>query len=532
MKNQLEDVRIEDKENPLVKEILTPEAKQFLIKLHRKFNGKRLEILEKRHERQKRIDAGEMPHFPNDSIRKDPNWKTASTPPDLQRRWVEITGPTDRKMLINALNSGADIFMADFEDANAPTWNNILEGQKNLSDAITGTITLKTPEGKEYKLKEKTAVLMVRPRGWHLDEKHFFVDGEPISGSLFDFGLYFFRNAKKLINKGTGPYFYLPKMENAQEAKLWNEVFNFAQDELKIPRGTIRATVLLETILAAFEMEEILYELKEHSAGLNAGRWDYLFSIIKKFRNKKDWVFPDRIQLTMTVPFMKAYTDLLVKTCHKRGAHAMGGMAAFIPSRKDPEINEKALTKVREDKIRESNDGFDGTWVAHPDLVQVAREIFEKALQGKPNQKEKLREDVKVQDKDLINLKVREGKITEDGFRKNINIAIQYLYSWLSGVGAVGIFNLMEDAATAEISRAQLWQWVHQKVTLDNGTKVTVDLYKKFADEETQKIKVLFEKNLNEKTLANARKILDQLVLNEQFPEFLTLLAYEYLKND
>lgn len=530
MKNALEDTKIEGKEGPLSDQILTPQAKQFLAKLHHKFNARRLALLEKRHERQKKLDEGEIPHFPVDEIRKDPTWKTASTPKDLQCRWVEITGPTDRKMLINALNSGADIFMADFEDANAPTWKNVLEGQQNLTDAIARTISLKTPEGKEYKLNDKTAVLMVRPRGWHLDEKHFLVDGVPMSGSLFDFGLYFYRNAKNLIKNGSGPYFYLPKLENAHEARLWNDVFNFAQDELEIPRGTIRATVLLETILAAFEMEEILFELKEHSAGLNAGRWDYLFSIIKKFKKDNRWVFPDRSQLTMTVPFMKAYTDLLVRTCHKRGAHAMGGMAAFIPSRKDAEVNEKALEKVREDKLRESRDGFDGTWVAHPDLVKVARDIFEKALDGKPNQKNKLRDDVRVQDKELIQMEIKGGKITEDGVRKNINIALQYLYSWLSGTGAAGIFNLMEDAATAEISRAQLWQWIHNpKGVMDNGKKVTAELYQRFADEETGKIKTMFEKNLNEENLTNARKILDSLVLNEQFPEFLTLSAYGYL---
>lgn len=504
-----------------MEKVLTPEAVAFITKLHKQFNEKRLALLNQRKQRQQQIDNGLMPSFleQTKNIRDDNSWKVASTPNDLQKRWVEITGPTDKKMVINALNSGADIFMADFEDANSPTWKNMIEGQQNLTDAIAGTLSYTSPEGKSYKLNDKRAVLMVRPRGWHLDEKHFTVEGKPISGSLFDFGLYFFHNAKNLIEKGTGPYFYLAKLENHLEARLWNDVFVFAQKELGIPQGTIRATVLLETILAAFEMEEILYELRDHSAGLNAGRWDYIFSIIKKFRSKKDLLFPDRIQITMTVPFMRAYTELLVKTCHKRGAHAIGGMAAFIPSRKDSKVNENALAKVREDKLRESQDGFDGTWVAHPDLVAVAREIFDKALKGKDNQKERLRDDVKVAADELIKFTIP-GVITEDGFRKNISVALQYLDAWLNGVGAVAIFNLMEDAATAEISRAQLWQWVHHPdAVLADGRKITVELYDTVVDEEMSK--------LSKST--KARQLLDRLVKAKEFPEFLTLIAYEDL---
>lgn len=535
MRNQLtESIKIKGEQTPSSDKMLTPQALDFLTKLHQKFNTQRLSLLKQRERRQKQIDAGEHPQFLIETtpIRQDTHWKVAKTPHDLQKRWVEITGPTDKKMLINALNSGADIFMADFEDANSPTWNNMVEGQQNLIEAIANTISYKSPEGKEYRLNPKTAVLMVRPRGWHLNEKHCLINGEEISASLFDFGLFFFHNAQKLINKGSGPYFYLPKMENHLEARLWNDVFLFAQQELHIPRGTIRATVLLETILAAFEMEEILYELREHSAGLNAGRWDYIFSIIKKFKQKKDFVLPDRDQIVMTVPFMRAYTEHLVRTCHKRGAHAMGGMAAFIPSRKDKELNEKALTKVREDKIRESNDGFDGTWVAHPDLVPVAHEVFEKALKGKPHQKDRLREEVQVTAEQLQQFDIRGGKITEEGFRKNISVALQYLHAWLSGTGAVAIFNLMEDAATAEISRAQIWQWIHHpKGVLDSGEKITAELYKRYADEEIKKIQETYPKNLiSPDKLEQARKLLDQLVIPQSFPEFLTLQAYEILE--
>ena len=510
---------------PESQRILTPQVQDFLVKLHRKFNPQRQALLKQRAIKQSKLDQGENPVFLPEtaSIRNDPHWKVASTPPDLQKRWVEITGPTDKKMVINALNSGADVFMADFEDANSPTWKNMLEGQANLSDAIKGTLQFTNPEGKEYKLNDKTATLMVRPRGWHLNEKHFLVDGEPMSASLFDFGVFFLRNAKDLIKKGSGLYFYLPKLENHQEARLWNDVFVFAQEELGIPRGTIRATVLLETILAAFEMEEILYELREHSAGLNAGRWDYIFSIIKKFHARKNLLFPDREQITMTVPFMRAYTNLLVKTCHKRGAHAMGGMAAFIPSRKDLQINEIALTKVREDKLRESQDGFDGTWVAHPDLVTISREIFQKALNDKPHQKEKMREDAQVNAEDLYNFVIPNSEITENGVRKSISISLQYLSAWLTGTGAVAIFNLMEDAATAEICRALLWLWGHNpNAKLSDGRSIDKKLYKQFAEEESAKLPA-------SASMTAARELLDQLVLTEQFPEFLTSIAYDQL---
>lgn len=526
MKNQLKDAITINGENlSESQKVLTPQAQDFLSKLHKKFNPQRLALLNQRSERQKRLDKGENPTFlsETEAIRNDPKWKVARIPQDLQKRWVEITGPTDKKMLINALNSGADVFMADFEDANSPTWKNMIEGQANLMDVIQGKLQYTSPEGKAYKLNDKIATLMVRPRGWHLQEKHFLVDGEPISASLFDFGLFFFHNAKALIKKGSGPYFYLPKLENHHEARLWNDVFLFAQEELGIPRGTIRATVLLETILAAFEMEEILYELREHSAGLNAGRWDYIFSIIKKFHSRTNLLLPDREQITMTVPFMRAYTNLLVKTCHKRAAHAMGGMAAFIPSRKDPKVNEIAINKVLEDKLRESQDGFDGTWVAHPDLVPIAREIFEKALHNKANQIEKLREDVQVHAQDLYNFVVPNGTITENGIRKAISVSLQYLSAWLSGIGAVAILNLMEDVATAEICRSELWHWVHHpKANLSDGRHIDTKLYKHFADEEYNKLP-------SSPSLTSAKQLLDQLILTEKFPEFLTLLAYNQL---
>lgn len=526
MKNQLKEaISIKGENLPQLQKVLTPQAQDFLSKLHRKFNPQRLALLNQRAERQKKLDKGENPSFlpGTEAIRNDPQWKVAKTPEDLQKRWVEITGPTDKKMVINALNSGADVFMADFEDANSPTWKNMIEGQANLIDVIQGELKYTSPEGKEYKLNDKIATLMVRPRGWHLSEKHLLVDGEFISASLFDFGLFFFHNAKALIKKGSGPYFYLPKLENHREARIWNDIFIFAQEEIGIPCGTIRATVLLETILAAFEMEEIIYELREHSAGLNAGRWDYIFSIIKKFHSRSNLLLPDREQITMTVPFMRAYTNLLVKTCHQRGAAAMGGMAAFIPSRKDPQINEIALAKVREDKLRESQDGFDGTWVAHPDLVPIAHEIFEKALHHKPNQKEKLREDVQVRAEDLYNFIVPNGAITENGVRKAISVSLQYLSAWLSGMGAVAIFNLMEDVATAEICRSELWHWVHHPdAQLSDGRRIDPALYKQFSDEEYSKLPA-------SSNLAAAKQLLDQLVLAEKFPEFLTLLAYDQL---
>lgn len=506
-------------------QVLTPQALEFLEKLHRTFESRRQEILKHRQLVQKSLDQGAQLDFLKEtaSIRDDKSWKTAPIPRDLQKRWVEITGPTDRKMMINALNSGADVFMADFEDANAPTWHNLVVGQLNLSQAIAGTLAFTSPEGKDYKLKDKTAVLMVRPRGWHLVEKHLQVDGTPISGSLFDFGLAFFRNAKALIEKGSGPYFYLPKLEHHLEAKLWNDIFVFAQQSLGIPQGTIRATVLIETILAAFQMEEILYELRNHSAGLNAGRWDYLFSILKKLKSLP--LMPDRGLITMAQPFMNAYSMLLVDTCHSRGASAIGGMAAYIPSRKDPAVNEIALNKVREDKLRESGLGFDGTWVAHPDLVPIAHEIFEKALSGKPNQLSKGILPKRPSAKELLDLHIKGGIITEKGLRQNISVVLHYLFSWLQGTGAVAINNLMEDAATAEISSAQLWQWLHYPdAKLEDGRKITQELYNAIADEEMGHFG-----NGNE-SLKTARQLMDSIVKKKERSEFLTIAAYDHIK--
>src|SRR6266851_5381636 len=508
------------------REVLTPAALDFVGSLQREFGARRQQLLHERDERQARIDTGEMPDFlaSTKSVRES-EWHVATAPRDLQDRRVEITGPTDRKMLINALNSGARVFMADFEDANSPTWSNLVEGQVNLIDAIERTLTFTSPEGKDYRLNDKVATLVVRPRGWHLDERHVVLGGKPVSGSLFDFGMYFFHNAKRLLGKGSGPYFYLPKLESHLEARLWNDVFNFAQDALSIPRGTIRATVLVETLPAAFEMEEILYELKDHSSGLNAGRWDYIFSLIKRMRSRKDLILPDRFQITMTVPFMRAYTELLIKTCHTRGAHALGGMAPFIPSRKNPEINEAALTKVREDKEREARDGFDGTWVAHPDLVPTAMEVFQRILGSKPHQKERLREEVKVTAAELLQLQVPGGKVTEAGFRSNVSVALQYLNSWLLGNGAAAIFNLMEDAATCEISRAQLWQWIHNGARLDDGQPTNAELYRKIRDQELGKLGGFASGRYREST-----EILDRLVTSDSFEEFLTIPAYRLLE--
>jgi len=509
-------------------EILTKDALTFIADLHHRFNNKRLDLLDARADRQVRLNQGERPDFLSETahVRDDDTWVVAETPPDIQKRHVEITGPTDRKMVINALNCGADVFMADFEDANSPTWDNMVQGQINLRDAVNEDLSLETPEGKRYELKKEHAVLFVRPRGWHLNEKHVLIDGEEISGSLFDFGLYFFHNAKNLIDKGTGPYFYLPKLESHLEARLWNDVFIFAQEQLGIPHGTIRATVLLETILAAFEMEEILYELRHHSAGLNAGRWDYIFSVIKKFR-QQDFYLPDRGQVTMTVPFMRAYTELIVKTCHKRAAHAMGGMAAFIPNRKDPEVTEKALKNVKEDKLREAKDGFDGTWIAHPDLLPVAKAVFHEL--NKANQKDRLREDVKVTAEDLINFEIPGSTITEEGVRLNINVGLQYCASWLRGTGAAAINNLMEDAATAEISRAQLWQWIQRQAKLNDGRTVTEEFVRSLIDEEIEKVKVLYGKHYDPDNFGKARELFKKLIFSEKFYEFLTLLAYKEL---
>ncbi|MDN4593978.1 malate synthase A [Polycladomyces subterraneus] len=515
---------------PTFAEILTPEAVAFVAGLERKFGRRRIELLQRRAERQKRFDAGEKPGFlpETEEIRKG-DWKIAPVPEDLQDRRVEITGPAgDRKMVINALNSGAKVFMADFEDANSPTWENTVGGQIHLRDAIRRQIDFVTPEGKAYKLKEKTATLIVRPRGWHLVEKHMKVDGKPVSASLFDFGLYFFHNARALMERGTGPYFYLPKMESHLEARLWNDVFVYAQEQLGIPRGTIKATVLIETILAAFEMDEILYELREHAAGLNCGRWDYIFSYIKTLRNHPEVILPDRGDVTMTVPFMRAYTQLTIKTCHKRGAHAIGGMAAQIPVKNDPEANERALQKVREDKEREARDGHDGTWVAHPGLVPVAMEVFDR-LMSTANQVNRQRDDVKVTAEDL--LEVPTGAITEQGLRNNISVGIQYLEAWLRGYGAVAINHLMEDAATAEISRAQVWQWIrHPKGVLDDGRKVTIEMVETLLQEELAKIR----EQVGEETFQNGRyELAAQLFMEwtrqDELIDFLTLPAYQYL---
>ncbi len=512
-------------------EVLTPQALGFVGRLQRQFGDRRQELLRLRDERQTRLDAGEMPQFlvTTSSVR-DTEWRVANAPKDLQDRRVEITGPTDRKMLINALNSGARVFMADFEDANSPTWSNLVEGQVNLIDAIERRIDFTSPEGKVYRLNDKVATLLVRPRGWHLDERHVQLDGKPVSGSLFDFGVYFFHNARRLLDKGSGPYFYLPKLESHLEARLWNDVFNFAQDELGVPRGTIRATVLIETILAAFEMDEILYELRDHSSGLNAGRWDYTFSIIKKFRNRPQFVLPDRSQVTMTVPFMRAYTELLVKTCHRRGAHAMGGMAAFIPSRRDPEVNRVALTKVKEDKDREANDGFDGTWVAHPDLVATATEAFDRVLGDRPNQLEQQRPEVSVTAGQLADVRVPGGSITENGLRMNVSVGIQYIESWMRGTGAAGINNLMEDVATAEISRSQIWQWVRHSARLAEGPTVDADLVREIADEEMSALRERYGEEVWAKSrFTDARKVFEEVALSKDFHPFLTLVALQYI---
>src|SRR5437870_3155671 len=526
-----EHVRLKRKVEGRAGEVLTSQALEFVGRLQREFGGRRQELVRLRDERQTRIDAGEMPQFlvTTSSVR-DSEWKVAAPAKDLQDRRVEITGPTDRKMLINALNSGARVFMADFEDANTPTWSNLVEGQVNLIDAIERTLDFTSPDGKEYSLNPKVATLVVRPRGWHLDEKHVEVGGKPISGSLFDFGLYFFHNAKRLLNKGSGPYFYLPKLESHVEARLWNDVFNFAQDAVGVRRGTIRATVLSETLLAAFEMEAILYELRDHSSGLSAGRGDYIFSIIKKFRNRPDFVLPDRAQVTMTVPFMRAYTLLLVKTCHRRGAHAMGGMAAFIPSRRDPEVNRVALAMVKEDKVREAGDGFDGTWVAHPDLVPTATEAFDRVLGERPNQLERQRPEVSVTAGQLLDVRVPGGSVTEDGLRMDVSVGIQYIESWLRGVGAAAINNLMEDVATAEISRSQVWQWVRHSSKLKDAGSVNADLVREIADEEMGKIRERLGDELWSKgRFDDARAAFEQVALSKEFPQFLTLVAQKQL---
>ena len=494
--------------------VLTDEALAFVTELHRDFDPERIRLLRERDERMERLAAGELPDFLPETapVRDAPDWRVAEAPADLQDRRVEITGPVERKMMINALNSGANVFMADFEDANSPTWENCLQGQANLIDAVERTISLETGE-KSYSLNDETATLLVRPRGWHLPEKHVLVDGNPVSASLFDFGLYMFHCAEALGARASGPYLYLPKLESHLEARLWNDVFVAAQERLGLPRGTVRATVLIETILAAFEMEEILYELREHSSGLNAGRWDYMFSAIKKFRDRPEFVLPDRPLVTMTVPFMRAYTELLVNTCHRRAAHAIGGMAAFIPSRRDPEINAVALEKVSEDKQREAGDGFDGTWVAHPDLVPTARAEFDRVLGDRPNQLSRQRDDVSVTAAQLLNVAATPGDVTDDGVRLNVSVGIQYIGSWLAGTGAAAINNLMEDAATAEISRSQIWQWVrHGRVERAQVEEVVAD-----------ELRTLGE------TYRPAAELFQQVALDPDFVEFLTLPAYELL---
>jgi malate synthase len=515
--------------NAAYREILTPEALEFVADLQRHFNGRRLELLEAREHRQTALDAGDLPDFlPETASIREGEWSVAPLPPDLLDRRVEITGPVDRKMIINALNSGARVFMADFEDSNSPTWENCINGQINLRDAVRGTISYTAPEtGKEYRLGEKTAVLMVRPRGWHLTEGHVYVDERPMSGSLFDFGLYFFHNAKALLAKGSGPYFYLPKMESHLEARLWNDVFLRAQELLGIPAGSIKATVLIETILASFELHEILWELRQHSAGLNCGRWDYIFSYIKRLRNLEGYVLPDRSQVTMSVPFMSAYSQLVIQTCHKRNVHAMGGMAAFIPIKGDEQANAAAIDKVRKDKELEVRNGHDGTWVAHPGLVQVAMDIFDRHMPT-PNQIQVKREDLHVTASDLLT--PPEGSITEAGLRLNINVGILYIESWLKGVGAAALYNLMEDAATAEISRTQVWQWIQRRSRLDDGRTVTYDMVSKMIPEELEKIREYVGQERYERgRFAKASELFDQLVRSRDFAEFLTLPAYELL---
>ena len=510
-------------------EILTPEALKFVVELERRFGPRRRELLAKRTERQARLDAGERPNFlPETAEIRKADWKVAPLPADLLDRRVEITGPVDRKMIINALNSGSSVFMADFEDSNTPTWSNLLEGQANLRDAVRRTITYTDPTSqKSYKLNPTLAVLLVRPRGWHLPEKHVIVDGNIMSGSLFDFGLYFFHNAKELLARGTGPYFYLPKMESHLEARLWNDVFNFSEETLGIKRGSIKGTVLIETILATFEMDEILYELREHSAGLNCGRWDYIFSFIKKFSSDPNSILPDRGRVTMTSHFMRSYSLLLIKTCHRREVHAMGGMSAYIPNKRDVALNQTAMDAVKADKEREASDGHDGTWVAHPGLVALAKEQFDKYMPT-PNQIFRKLEDVQVTAADLI--EVPKAEITEAGVRQNIAVGIGYLESWLRGVGCVPLFNLMEDAATAEISRAQLWQWIHHHAKLNDGREITLDLCLKTIDEELAKMKQsVGDAQFRAGRYEQAASILRDLIKSQKFIEFLTLPAYEKL---
>ncbi len=515
-------------------DVLTPGALAFLAALEREFRGEREALLRRRAERQVEVDAGGLLDFlPGTRGVRESEWAVAPVPSDLQDRRVEITGPTDRKMVINALNSGARGFMADFEDANSPTWANMVEGQANLADAIAGTIEFSDPRtGRDYRLGEDVATLLVRPRGWHLPERHVLVDGAPVSGSLFDFALFAYHNARGLLEKGSGPYLYLPKLQGHNEARLWNDVLDSSEEALGLPRGSIKATVLIETIWAAFEMDEILWELRERSAGLNAGRWDYMFSMIKTFRDRPEFVLPNRNSVTMTVPFMRAYTELLVKTCHRRGAHAMGGMAAVIPSRRDVEANERAYGKVAEDKRREATDGFDGTWVAHPDSVPVAMAEFDAVLGDRPNQVDRRRDDVRVAAADLLDVASTPGEATDEGLRSDVNVGIQYISSWLRGNGAAAIYGLMEDAATAEIARSQVWQWIATGSKLADGRTVTPDLVRSAADEELERIRREVgddEWFYTQGRPDESRSLFERVALGEEFAEFLTLPAYERL---
>jgi malate synthase len=522
-------VEIRGPEVPGLAEVLVPEAMELVAKLHRAFDGRRQELLAAREERQARLDGGERPDFlPETADVRAGDWTVAPVPADMQDRRAEITGPVDRKMIINALNSGAKAFMADFEDSNTPTWANVIAGQINLRDAVLKTITFEGG-GKSYSLNDETATLLVRPRGWHLMEKHFTVDGEPVAGGIFDFALYMFHSATPKIASGSGPYFYLPKLESHLEARLWNDIFVMTQDELGIPQGTIKATVLIETILAAFEMDEILFELRDHSAGLNCGRWDYIFSCIKKFRTRPDFVLADRALVTMSTHFMNSYSLLCIKTCHRREAHAMGGMAAQIPIKNDPDANEAALEKVRQDKVREANNGHDGTWVAHPGLVHIALEAFDAVMGDKPNQIDRKLEDVAITADDLLNFGP-EGPITEQGVRTNINVGVQYLGAWLAGVGCVPIHNLMEDAATAEISRSQLWQWIHnEKGVLDDGRKIDVPMFRSLLAEEMVKIKDELGANYDAGRYEEASRLFDEISTADKLVDFLTLPAYRMI---
>jgi len=523
------DVEIRGSLNAAYREVLTPEALAFVADLQRLFNDRRLSLLEERQNRQIALDGGDLPDFlPETASIRNGDWTVAPLPPDLLDRRVEITGPVERKMIINALNSGAKVFMADFEDSNSPTWANCVTGQMNLKDAVRGIIDYENPEnGKSYRLNEKTAVLMVRPRGWHLSESHVWVDEKPVSASLFDFGLYFFHNAKALLVKGSGPYFYLPKLESYHEARLWNDVFVRAQQQLGLPVGTIKATVLIETILASFELNEILWELRDHSAGLNCGRWDYIFSYIKRLRNLDGYVLPERGQVTMSVPFMSAYSQLVIQTCHRRGVHAMGGMAAFIPIKGDDKANAAAIDKVRKDKQLEVRNGHDGTWVAHPGLVGVAMEIFDEHMPT-PNQIHVKREDLHVSAQDLLT--PSPGTITEAGLRLNINVGILYIESWLKGVGAAALYNLMEDAATAEISRTQVWQWIQRRSALEDGRTITYFMVAAMIPEELAKIReYVGAERYDRGRFAKAAELFDDLIRSRDFVEFLTLPAYELI---